>query len=77
MPSLSTIAIVAILAAAAGAVIYALRVWMMKRIEAGGAAADRAERAEADLAIAKKQAEAMAKDLTTEDVARSLDAGEF
>lgn len=61
----------------AGGVIYALRRYLYGRIAEGGAAADRAERAEADLAVAKRQGEIMAEQKDVKDVADDLDAGRF
>ncbi|MDP3554816.1 hypothetical protein [Methylocystis sp.] len=60
-----------------GGVLYALRRFVYGKIAEGGAAAARAERAQADLAVAKRQGEIMAQHKDVEDVAKDLDAGGF
>ncbi len=69
------IAIAAVIVA--GAVAYLLRRFVYGKIADGGGAAERAERAEQDLAVAKKQSDIMAKDRSVEDVANDLDGGRF
>jgi len=69
------IAIVAVIVA--GAVAYLLRRYVYRQIATGGGAAERAARAEHDLAVAKKQSDIMAKDRSVEDVANDLDSGRF
>lgn len=61
----------------AGGVIYALRRYVYGKIADGGAAAYRAERAEADLSLAKRQGEIMTEQREVGDVADDLDRGEF
>jgi hypothetical protein len=75
MGSWQLIAVAALVVA--GGVIYALRRFVYGRIADGGAAAYRAERAEANLAVAKRQGEIMAEQKDVEDVAKDLDAGNF
>ncbi len=74
-PTVILIAVVALVVA--GGVIYALRRFVYGRIAAGGAAADRAARAEADLEVAQRQGEIMAEQKDVKDVADDLDAGRF
>lgn len=61
----------------AGVVIYALRRYVYQQLQEGGGAAERADRAEADLAVAKRQGEIMAEQRDVEDVAKDLDDGSF
>jgi hypothetical protein len=79
MPSASTLAVVAIVAVVVGGVIYALRRYMFDKIidVAGRVANERAVRAEKELGIVKKQSEVMVEQKDVEDVAKSLDRGEF
>lgn len=79
MPSLSTLAVVAIVAVAVGGLIYALRRYMFDRIVdiAGAAADERAARAEQALSVVRKQGEVMVEQKEVEDVAKDLDRGEF
>lgn len=69
------IAIVAVIVV--GAVVYLLRRYDYRQIASGGAAAERAEHAEADLEVAKRQGEIMAERRDVKDVADDLDAGRF
>lgn len=64
--------VVALVAGGVAACIYVLR-----RIEAAGGAAERAARAEADLAATKRQTEIMLGADDAESVADDLDRGEF
>jgi hypothetical protein len=79
MPSASTLAVVAIVTVVVGGVIYALRRYMFDEIidVAGRVANERAVRAEKELGIVKKQSEVMVEQKDVEDVAKSLDRGEF
>jgi hypothetical protein len=61
----------------AGLVIYALRRFVYGKIAEAGAATERAKRAQADLAVAKRQGEIMAQHKDIEDVAKDLDDGRF
>ncbi|NUJ79338.1 hypothetical protein HUN39_04700 [Methylocystis sp. FS] len=61
----------------AGVVVYALRRYVYGKLAEGGAAAERATRAQADLAVAKRQGEIMAQHKDVENVAKDLDAGGF
>jgi hypothetical protein len=60
-----------------GAVLYGLGRLALMLIREGGGAQARADRAEADLTVAKKQAEIMADDRSEEDAATRLDDGSF
>ena len=60
-----------------GGALYALRRFLLDRLVQSGRDAERADRAQADLVVAKKQADEMVKQRTVEDVARDLDAGDF
>jgi hypothetical protein len=79
MPSALTLAVVAIVAVVVGGVIYALRRYMFDEIidVAGRVANERAVRAEKELGVVKKQSEVMVEQKDVEDVAKSLDRGEF
>ena len=79
MPSASTLAIVAIVAVVVGGLIYALRRYMFDEIIdiAGKVANERAARAEKELDVVKRQSEVMVEQKDVEDVAQSLDCGEF
>lgn len=59
------------------AVLYLLGRAVIEKIVLAGKADERANQAEADLALAKKQGEIMTRDEDREDTARSLDDGSF
>lgn len=61
----------------AGAVVYLLRRHLYDMLAAGGGAAERARRAEKDLAVTKKQGEIMVENRSVDDVADDLDRGAF
>lgn len=61
----------------AGGVVYALRRYVYDKLVQDGGAIERARRAEADLALARRQGEIMAEQKDVEDVAKDLDAGRF
>ncbi|ULO25033.1 hypothetical protein [Methylocystis sp. SB2] len=73
MPKLIALGLVAV----AGVVAYALGRAMLARLVAGGAANEKARRAESDLRAAKRQAEIMVERRSVEDVSQDLDHGRF
>lgn len=64
-------------ALAALGVIYLLGRAIIEKIALGGKAAERADRAEADLALSEKQGAIMTRDEDREETAKSLDDGTF
>jgi hypothetical protein len=50
---------------------------MLARLVAGGAAKEKARRAESDMRAAKRQAEIMVERRSVEDVSQDLDHGRF
>jgi hypothetical protein len=65
------------LVAVAGVVAYALGRVVLARFVAGGAAEEKARRAESDMRAAKRQAEIMVERRSVEDVSQDLDHGRF
>jgi hypothetical protein len=73
MGALASLALVA----AAGLVLYGLGRAALGAARLAGRESQRAERAEADAALTKRQSEIMLEDRTTEDAKHSLDRGDF
>jgi hypothetical protein len=73
MSTPATLALIGVMAAVA----YGLGRLTLMLIRDGGGAQARADRAEADLAVTKKQADVMAEDRSEEDAATRLDDGSF
>jgi len=59
------------------AVVYLLGRAIIEKIVLAGKSEERANQAEADLSLAKKQGEIMTRDENREDTARSLDDSSF
>ena len=58
-------------------VLVGIAALVIRNLREGGADEGRADRAEQDLIVAKKQVEIIAEQMTTEDAASRLDSGAF
>lgn len=73
MPPLTSVIAIGV----SGLILYAAFRALLAALARSGRDAERAMRAEADLAIAKRQGEIIAEQRTSDDVAKRLDGGDF